>query len=81
MGCFDTVKIPCPNCGKIYTDQSKSGPCNLKTYSLSNVPLSVIGGLCWDEDIFTCSKCNTKFKIVGSVWTEEIEDDEENYLD
>ncbi len=32
MGCFETVMLSCPVCGKQYSAQSKSGPCEMGFY-------------------------------------------------
>ena len=62
MGLFDSVMVPCPNCGEEYEAQSKGGKCMLKTYSIDEVPVDVL------QDVnrhapFVCPKCKTKFRV------------------
>jgi len=42
MGTYDSVMAPCPKCGKEMEFQSKSGPCELKTFSLKDAPEDVL---------------------------------------
>jgi DNA-directed RNA polymerase subunit RPC12/RpoP len=62
VGCFDTVMVPCPSCGEKYQAQSKSGPCKLVTYELTEAPGDVL------DDVnrhapFTCEKCHATFDV------------------
>ena len=41
MGVYDTIYFDCPNCGEEVSSQSKSGPCLLREYKHTEVPLSV----------------------------------------
>lgn len=45
MGCYDSVQVPCPVCGKLYYAQSKGGPCKLKDYTLENAPQDVLSDI------------------------------------
>lgn len=54
MGCYDTVIVPCPKCGAHVQCQSKSGPCLLDEYPLSQCPPDVLADVnrhaphrCW----------------------------------
>lgn len=60
MGCFDTVRIPCPKCGSAIEEQSKAGPCNLNTYTLSDMPQRVAADL--SDSILTC-KCGATVRF------------------
>ena len=42
MGIYDTIIVQCPNCGKPYNAQSKSGPCEMREYSLAEAPEDVL---------------------------------------
>lgn len=88
MGCFDTVKAICPSCGAWGTTQTKCGPCDLKTYRLSNgpvrnVPLSILYGV--DGESVVCEKCGTTFYIhvdvIAQVRTNHSKYDDDDYED
>jgi hypothetical protein len=61
MGMFDTVWVPCPQCGERAKAQSKLGPCELKDYHMETAPLDVLAGLIHDH--WTCEKCGTRFLV------------------
>lgn len=42
MGCFDTVRVLCPECGDVHFNQSKGGACLLRVYDLHNAPADVM---------------------------------------
>ncbi len=42
MGCFDTVMVPCPKCGKMAEFQSKGGDCAMRVYGLNDAPADVL---------------------------------------
>lgn len=42
MGLFDSVMVPCPNCGSKLEFQSKSGDCIMATYELKDTPADVL---------------------------------------
>lgn len=42
MGCYDTVVVNCPKCGREHYLQSKGGECLLKEYTLKNCPVDVL---------------------------------------
>jgi hypothetical protein len=63
MGCYDTILIPCPNCGEIYDAQSKSGDCTLETYSFDNCPNDVMQNVNRHAP-FTCWTCKQQFMVV-----------------
>jgi predicted RNA-binding Zn-ribbon protein involved in translation (DUF1610 family) len=42
MGLFDSVRVPCPNCGKLVEFQSKEGECYLNNYTLSDAPAEIL---------------------------------------
>ena len=58
---YDSIDIPCPDCGTVFEAQSKSGSCVTAEYTIYGVPQDVA------EDInrhapFTC-KCGCSFRI------------------
>lgn len=62
MGCYDTVKVPCPACGVLEYFQSKSGDCVLAEYKLSEAPSDVLADVNRHAP-YTCINCNTVFKV------------------
>ena len=42
MGLYDSVVVPCSNCGKKWAVQSKGGPCDMAEYTLDNCPEDVL---------------------------------------
>ncbi len=61
MGMYDTVMVPCPACYEYAELQSKSGKCNLETFSLDDAPDDVLLDL--DRGPLRCRKCGTHFAI------------------
>ncbi len=59
MGCFDTIKFDCPDCGVYYQAQSKSGPCNMAVYDYTAVPYDVAR----DANRHAAFKCEC-----GAIW-------------
>jgi uncharacterized Zn finger protein len=55
---FDSVLVDCPNCGasEALEFQSKSGPCALHKYRLSNVPDEVLTGV-YNDIASRCEEC------------------------
>lgn len=60
MGCYDTVNVFCPGCGRSHDFQSKGGACQLKEYTLSDAPARIKADL--DGDERTC-ECGMTFTI------------------
>lgn len=63
MGCFDTVRVPCPKCGARQEAQSKGGACSLSTFELENAPADVLSDVNRHAP-FTCDDCGTLFKVL-----------------
>lgn len=42
MGVYDSVVVPCPDCGEGYLAQSKGGVCGCATYDLAEAPADVL---------------------------------------
>ena len=82
MGLYDTVHVPCPNCGTLSEFQSKSGDCTLSNYQLSNAPADVLVDINRHAPN-TCDKCGTKYfvkteittKAWSAVWCDEDDED------
>lgn len=71
MGMYDVISVPCPNCGKPYEAQSKSGPCFLGYYTLEEAPANVL------EDVnrhspFQC-ECGCMFEVDFKIETKILE--------
>ena len=62
MGLYDTVMVPCPQCGTSAEFQSKSGVCNLDTYALHEAPDDVLLGVNRHAPA-TCVKCGVRFGV------------------
>jgi hypothetical protein len=63
MGCFDTVLVPCPECGEEVGFQSKSGPCELAVFPLNHCPPSVMKDVNRHSP-HRCPKCATRFSVL-----------------
>ena len=63
MGCYDTVIIPCPNCGESYGAQSKGGERLMRDFSLKNAPQDVMSDVNRHAP-FTCHQCGIVFKVI-----------------
>ena len=42
MGCFDSVMVPCPECGELTEFQTKAGECLLTEYSFEDAPAALL---------------------------------------
>jgi len=62
MGVYDTVVIPCPDCGELYYAQSKgSNNCSLRMFDLHNAPNDVMSDVNRHAP-FKC-ECGTTFDV------------------
>jgi len=61
MGMFDTVLVPCPECGKIKEFQSKSGKCILQEVDLKDCPIDILVDVNRHSP-YTCD-CGTVFEV------------------
>lgn len=62
MGCYDTVLVPCPQCGAKSPFQSKGGECICGTYELEEAPDGVLSDVNRNAPN-TCEECGTSFKV------------------
>lgn len=62
MGMYDSVMVPCPECGQYAEFQSKSGMCLLDTYSLGDAPDDVLMDVNRHSP-HKCEKCGTKYSV------------------
>ncbi len=60
MGCYDIIKVPCPECSGDVEFQSKGGECDFNTYEGSNVPIDVAGDA--NRHPGYCDECGTAFE-------------------
>lgn len=56
MGMFDTITFKCPACGRVNDFQTKSGDCDLSTYSTKSVPVDIAKAI--DGRTVFCSHCD-----------------------
>lgn len=62
MGMFDTVLVPCPQCGTKEEFQSKSGECFLQVVELENCPPDIFADINRHSP-HSCSKCGSQFQV------------------
>ena len=62
MGMFDTVIVPCPECGKEEYFQSKNGGCILDNVKLEDCNDDILGDVNRHSP-YTCENCNTIFDV------------------
>jgi len=63
MGCYDTVEVPCPECGKVEYFQSKGGDCRMANYTLDYAPNDVLDDINRHSP-YTCRECDTTFCVM-----------------
>jgi len=61
MGMYDSVFIPCPNCGEYNEFQSKGGDCFLETFYLENCPQDVLSDV--NRHSPCICECGTKYEV------------------
>lgn len=62
MGCYDTVMVPCPKCGRKEAFQSKGGDCLLRDFDLDEAPADVLSDVNRHGPA-TCECCGTLFHV------------------
>jgi len=62
MGCFDSIWVPCPDCGEESEFQSKGGECLLQNYKLHEAPADVLSDVNRHAPN-TCVKCGTVYHV------------------
>lgn len=62
MGMFNTIKVPCPKCGKIEECQTKSGSCRLEEFDFDKAPVEDLADVNRHAP-FTCAECGTLFDV------------------
>lgn len=60
MGLFDSVMLPCPDCGIRNEFQSKGGACELETYDETNAPADVMTDINRHSPV-KCTQCGTLY--------------------
>ena len=70
MGCFDTVKFKCPNCGANMEEQSKAGDCYLKDYNMHSVPIVIAEDLSGES--ITCPECTNVFIMSNELYPKRV---------
>lgn len=61
MGVYNSIYVPCPDCGNNIEFQSKSGSCQLSTYSISDCPEKEVEGIMGDS--WCCENCGADVVI------------------
>ena len=61
MGVYNTILVPCPECGNEVEFQTKSGDCSLTTYSILCAPYEEVKGIMGRNNY--CRECNTEVTI------------------
>jgi hypothetical protein len=64
MGMFDSLFVPCRDCGEPVEFQSKAGDCRLAEYTIADVPDNVAASLIGE---WAYCKCGTGVQIHGRV--------------
>lgn len=68
MGCFDTVLVNCPGCGKSNEIQSKAGDCILKTFGIDDAPDVIKADLNGEE--IECQECGFhRYQAIAEQWS------------
>ena len=62
MGMFDSVLVPCPECGRKQEFQSKGGDCILAVYELEQCPPDVLSDVNRHAP-YECEDCGTIFAV------------------
>ena len=62
MGTYEIIEVPCPECGENEHAQSKSGPCEMRHYTLEDCPPEVMLDINRHAP-FECPKCGTRFYV------------------
>lgn len=62
MGLYDSVNVPCPNCGELSEFQSKGGDRLLRCYTLDNCPSDVLSDINRHSPN-QCEPCGTWFEV------------------
>lgn len=65
MGLFDSVMVPCPECGTINEFQSKGGDCRLAEYTLADAPSDVLIDAVGYT--VTCTECGYPYHLEVNV--------------
>lgn len=62
MGCYDSILVPCPNCGERAEFQTKSGPCALQTVRLEDATSEMLLNVNRHAPI-VCPRCAAPFLL------------------
>ena len=71
MGCFNTLRVPCPRCGEPAEFQSKAGDCDMREFSLADAPPVILGDLA--DERHTCDMCGATFVLVVRTLAQAVE--------
>ena len=77
MGCFDTVKIICPNCRTVNDIQTKAGECGLDEFYIENAPPIIKADMA--DSPMRCDFCEKGFIVrtqaISTVYKHDLEED------
>jgi len=76
MGCYDTVKIPCPICGAQYKAQTKAGRCSLVEYGIIDAPAILLADLTGEK--MQCGNCGVYFELKVQIMARPVIREEES---
>lgn len=66
MGCFNTIRVPCPKCQTIAHFQTKGGDRSMSSYDLADAPLEDLSDVNRHAP-YTCEQCGTSFEVKVQV--------------
>lgn len=69
MGSYNTVEVPCSNCGEDHIHQSKAGSCSLSHRTLATCELEDLLDIFWDvtHDNLYCEHCGNTITLPNQV--------------
>lgn len=65
MGCFNTVLIDCPHCGKEIEEQSKGGSCLMKSNKLESANVADVMAV--SNSPIECYHCEGKLIVKSKI--------------
>ena len=72
VGTYESIRVPCPDCGEVYWAQSKSGPCMMASYDVDKAPNDVIFDVNRHAP-FVCEKCGCVFMVeLGDLFSAPV---------
>lgn len=66
MGLFDSVYVPCPNCGKSVEFQSKQGECYMQNFTCDDAPTEILMDIANAPHF--CQACGTWVALIDPAF-------------